>query len=269
MNLMRMGLSFILGLYIAQNDFVLAQEAAPEPSTQAATPQAVSQETSRQAEKSAVSTETSPIEIHPVMEIKRLDTEEPLYSFELRDVELGDLFRVIAHDYKLNLLVDKEVSGQLTASLISISLEEAIETIAESQNLKLEKKRNILWVKPNLITKTFILKYIEAEGVLQPSSYSSTDSANGPISIYGLLSEKGKILLGRQPNSLMVIDYPPYVEKVEEYLKAIDRKMSLRLFKLKYLKAAEVVGKTSSNAATNSSETTLTTIPATAASPSQ
>jgi type II secretory pathway component HofQ len=261
MNLIRVGLSFILGLCITQNNFVLAQEASPELPTQAAIPQTATVETSGQAGKTAVSTETPAIETQAVMEIKRLDTKEPLYSLELRDVEIGDLFRVLAHDYQLNLLVDKEVSGRITASLTNVSLEEALNSITESQNLKFEKKGSIIRISLNFITKAFTLEYIEARELLEPSaqagsSTTSDTAANQAGTIYDLLSEKGKILLGKQPNSIIVIDYPTNIARLEEYLKEMDRKMTSRVFKLKYLKATEVVGGTSNTTSTSSSSAT-------------
>lgn len=237
-------------------------------------------------ENPQVPAQSAPAEPEPVMEIKQIEAEKPLYAFELRDVEIGDLLRVLAHDYKLNLLVDKEVSGKITASLNAISLEEALETIAESQNLSLKKKGNVIRVAPNIITKIFKLKFIEARELLESfsssddtssdtstassenateeaaaaegeSTASSEDSASAqslPNTIYDLLSDKGKVLLGKQPNSLVVMDYPPYVEKIEAYLKEIDQKIDSRVFKLKYLKAADVVGQGN----TNSTSTTDT-----------
>ncbi len=243
-----------------------------------------------------------------VLEIKRLDTAEPLYSFELKDVDLSDVFRVLAHDYKLNLLVDKDVQGKITASFSNITLEEAIEEIANSQNLILEKKKNIIAVLPNLVTKVFALKYIEAKKLLEgtsggtnggesggqtggagagsqaqgaesgkqsegkgaaggPGMASATQTgssgevgqAGGSTSskkantIFDLLSEKGKILLGSMPNSIMVIDYPPNIAKVEAYIKEIDKKMSVQVFKMKYLKASEILGQTSTSSAASTS----------------
>ena len=190
----------------------------------------------------------------PLMEIKRLETEEPLYSFELRDADIADLFRVLAHDYKLNLLIDRDVQGKITASLSSVSLEEALGSIADSQNLILEKKGNITRVSPNLITKVFVLNSIEAKQLLEPSASAGEAQGEGASesgagakketsTIYDLISEKGIVLLGKQPNSIVVIDYPPNVLKIEGYLKAIDQKMGSRVFKLKYLKAADISGK--------------------------
>ena len=228
----------------------------------------------------AASVDNSIIQINPV------DEKEALYSFELRDAEVSDVFRILAHDYKLNLMVDKDVQGKVTATLSSVTLDEALEAIAESQNLVLEKKSNIVKVSPNLITKTFTLKYIEAKSIVESaenSSSASTDSGSSAAgaavpsaaspgetsgttleasgtspskkanTVYDLLSDKGMILLGKQPNSVMVIDYPPNLKKVEEYLKAIDRKMTSKFFKLKYLKAADVVGESSAGSTDDSS----------------
>ncbi|MCD6583300.1 MAG: secretin and TonB N-terminal domain-containing protein, partial [Candidatus Omnitrophica bacterium] len=93
-----------------------------------------------------------------ILEIKGIEEQEGFYSLELKDVELADFFRVVAHNYHLNILVDEEVKGKITASLTNVTLEEALERIVEANHLALEKKGNIIIIKPNLITKVFVLK---------------------------------------------------------------------------------------------------------------
>lgn len=244
---------FLILIYQGNLVFAQQQQTQPPPvpseNTQAQTPE---------AQKSL----TGPA---PVLEIKRLESEKPVYSIELRGVELTDLFRVIAHDYNLNIIVDKDVTGQITASFTNISLEEALEGIADMSNLVLEKKGNIVRISPNLITKIFVLKYLEAKKLLgisttaaassQPASTTSqaatSQAATAEVStprsmssIYDLLSTKGRVLLGAQPNSIIVIDYPPNVEKIADYIKEVDQKMTSKVFKLKYLKASDIAGDT-------------------------
>jgi type II secretory pathway component GspD/PulD (secretin) len=192
----------------------------------------------------------------PILEIKRLESEKPLYSIELREVQLTDLFRVIAHDYNLNILMDKSVSGTITASFTNISLEEALDAIAELSNLSIEKRGNIIKVSPNLITRTVVLKYIEAKKFMDASSPAQgAAGASQSTGILGLLSEKGKILVGQQQNSLTVIDYPDNVRRIDDYLKVVDHKMETRVYKLKYLKADEVVGATVKTSTTTQATT--------------
>ncbi len=198
--------------------------------------------------KDAQGKEIVPPAEEPVMKIERLDNENQIYSFELKDAQIKDIFRVLAYDHKLNLLVDSEVEGKITATMTNVSLEQFLEAAAESLNLTIEKNSSFIKVKPNLITKVFILKHVEARTVLlSPESTETGKSENAETgksenTIYDLLSAKGKIFLGRQPNSIMVIDYPPNIEKLEDYLQEIDRRMSSRIFKLKYLKASDIAG---------------------------
>lgn len=279
-------LIFTIVMFFAAGNFIFAQD-GPMAAQLSANNVTVAPENPQ------VPAQSASAEPEPVMKIKQIEAEKPLYAFELRDVEIGDLLRVLAHDYKLNLLVDKEVSGKITASLNAISLEEALETIAESQNLSLKKKGNVIRVIPNIITKVFKLKFIEAREILESSSSSDTSSAPSESSeetaassesestassedsasaqtantIYDLLSDKGKVLLGKQPNSLVVMDYPPYVEKIEAYLKEIDQKIDSRVFKLKYLKAADVVGQGNTNS-TSTTDTSYNSTNTTAVSDS-
>ncbi len=149
----------------------------------------------------------------PVLEIKRLESGKPLYSIELREVQLVDFFRVIACEFKLNILINQNVSGAITASFTNISLEEALDAIAELNNLSIEKKGNIIKVSSNLVTKTGILKYNEAERLpdtfipAQASSKVPSVSAPSGTGLYGQLSAKDKILLGQQQNPFAELEF--------------------------------------------------------------
>ncbi len=205
-------------------------------------------------------------QIQPMLSIKKINNS--LYSMELRDVELKDFFRVVAHDYNLNILIDENVQGKVTASLTNISLEEALERIASMNNLVLKKEGNVIIIKPNLVTKVFILKHVEAESLLKKEdTQTTTDTSQGSeeetstsqeetsqeATIYDLLSPQGKVLLGKYPNSIMVIDYPENIEKVDTYIKMIDKGMESKIFRLKYIRAEEIVGEEE-----NESESTST-----------
>ena len=190
----------------------------------------------------------------------------PMYSIELRDTDLVDLFRFLAHEYKLNLLVSDTVQGKITATFTNVSLEEALNEIAESQNLLIEKKNNFLRISPNLVTQVIILKYLEASTLLgEPAPAAQGETAVSKTgSIYDLLSDKGKILPGKAPNSIVIIDYPRNVQKVEDYVKAIDQRMTKRVFKMKYLKASDLMGINTTAAASSSSSNSTTDAASTA-----
>ena len=132
------------------------------------------------------------------------------------------------------------MQGTITAAMSEVSLGQFLEAIAKSLDLVIENNGNFFIVKPDLITRTFILKYIEAQDVLNPLNNDAAETTKRESTIYDLLSTKGKLLLSKQPNSIMAIDYPPNIKKIEDYLNEIDRRMSSQVFKLKYLKASDI-----------------------------
>ncbi|MCF7907592.1 MAG: hypothetical protein K9L86_01785 [Candidatus Omnitrophica bacterium] len=186
-----------------------------------------------------------------LIEISRLETKDPLYSIELRNASLDDFFRLLAHDYDVNILVDDRVDGIVTASFTNISLDSALNNIAKMHGLILEKDDDVIMVKPDLIDRTIVFKHIDASSFLageaatslgsqstdgaSVTSSTSTSEGSGLATVYDLLSDIGQILLGKQRNLIVVTDYPENVEKVENFAKAVDGKMASRVFKLKFI----------------------------------
>ena len=175
-----------------------------------------------------------------ITELGRAVDAQPRFAIELREAEIGNVFRVLAHDYQLNLLIDEQVRGTVTASLTNVSLQEALEAIAAMKHLTLKHQGTIIKVARNLVTRTFQLKHVEAAALLGASP--------APNTIQDLSSPDGKILLGQQPNSIMVIDYPEMVDQIEAFLAVADQRMASQVFRLKYLIAAELVGHTPASA---------------------
>ncbi|HLD69644.1 MAG TPA: secretin and TonB N-terminal domain-containing protein, partial [Candidatus Omnitrophota bacterium] len=138
-----------------------SQTTKPAPGASGGTPASSGSTTS--STKTGESEQDQPADQEtPFVEIKKLSSEANLFSLELRNVDLADLFRIVAHDYKLNILIDKDIKGTVTASLSNISLEEALDQIARMNNIILEKQGNVILVKSRVITKIFVLKNIDA-----------------------------------------------------------------------------------------------------------
>jgi type II secretory pathway component GspD/PulD (secretin) len=220
------------------------------------------------AQSSSTQAEKKITEETPLIDVKRLESEDSLYSIELRSANLADFFRLVAHDYDFNILVDKRITGTVTASFTNIPMEDALNNIAEMCGLLLEKKGKIITVKPNLVTKAIVLEHINALAFLSGNAETSsatmqtTTSSGTTLSsvgastapgakgergslgtIYDLMSSLGKVFLGKQRNMIVVIDYPENVKKVEEFVKAVDGRMGTKVFKLKYISSKDIATK--------------------------
>ncbi len=205
-----------------------------------------------QKNEERISQNTQSVQETSILKIKCSKEKPNLFTIELKNADLADFFRVLAHNYYLNIIVDEKIKEKITASFTEVTLEEALERIVDMYGLKLEKKGKVIFIKPNLVTKIFYLHHVEAKSLLETSENeiqtqdisSGEETAKSRVAtIYDLLSGEGKVLLGKQPNSIMVIDYPENIEKIKTYIEMVDKGMSSRIFKLKYISAKEIVGK--------------------------
>ena len=215
-----------------------------------------------------------------VVEVKPVGTQDgqTIYSMELRHVDLKDLLRLLAHDYHLNIAIDKDVAGEVTASFEQVTLREALDTLLSLHGYRIEQRGNIMQVTKNLVTQLFVLNSVEARTLLESGgagdeagdagaaaagagAAAGDGATTGSAStIFDLLSSDGKIFLGQQPNSLMVRDHIENIRMIADYLGMVDRSMVNKIFKLKYIQASTLLGlETAADSEETSSDSTDST----------
>ncbi len=69
-------------------------------------------------------------------------------TISVRDVELRDVFRGIAHEYNLNITVDNNVSGSATLRLSNIPVSDVLQYLCDEYNLSLNIDRSIIRISP-------------------------------------------------------------------------------------------------------------------------
>jgi len=69
-------------------------------------------------------------------------------ELDFKDAEIKDIARLLAKRYQLNLFVDNTISQKVTLHLVNIPLDEALDFIALENNLRLEKRSNIIRILP-------------------------------------------------------------------------------------------------------------------------
>lgn len=146
-----------------------------------------------------------------IVSIRKLKTrgKERLYSMELRNIELKDLLRVIAHDYKLNIIMEEAIEDEkVTASFSKITLAQAIEALVEAHGCVLRREDNIIKVSRGFVTRAFFPTYMEATELEKQ--------------IEALLSDKGKVSVNKESNSIVVTDFHRNIKRIESCVKGAD-----------------------------------------------
>jgi type IV pilus assembly protein PilQ len=151
-------------------------------------------------------------------------------SFDLKDIDLKDFFRLIANMSGLNIVLDPAVSGTVTLSLTDVPWDQALDIVLKNNNLGSQLQGNVLRIANNatlaneeaarkayreaqelnvdLVTKSYLLNYTKSDSV------SAT--------LTKLLSPRGTIIQDPRRNALIVSDIPNQFAKIDQLVQFLD-----------------------------------------------
>src|SRR5205085_2245392 len=154
-----------------------------------------------------------------------------IVSFDVRDLDLKDFFRLISETSGLNIILDPNVSGTLPMlHLTDIPWDQALDVVLKQNNLGGQLQGNVLRIATNatlqaedaarraqadareaatdLVTHTYVLNYTKADLV----SATLTKS----------LSKRGELLHDTRKNALIITDIPAQFGKIDQLVKFLD-----------------------------------------------
>jgi type IV pilus secretin PilQ/predicted competence protein len=154
-----------------------------------------------------------------------------IVSFDVRDLDLKDFFRLISETSGLNVTTDQNVSGTLPVfRLTDVPWDQALDVVLKQNNLGGQLQGNILRIATNatlqseesarkaqldakdaispLETHTYILNYTKASAVVTTLGQS--------------LSKRSEIVRDDRKNALIITDIPSQFSKIDQIIKFLD-----------------------------------------------
>ena len=135
---------------------------------------------------------------------------------EFREVDIKDVLRQLAKQYKVNIVFSKSVSGLVTVQLHDISIDEAIDSIVTVNGFVYTKKGNIIKVttpeeaeKEGKVTRLFKLNNASALELAE--------------TLKKVLTSEGAAKADKRSNSLIVTDTPAVVNQIAEMIPQLDK----------------------------------------------
>lgn len=135
-----------------------------------------------------------------------------------RDVSVAEAFEIIAKKERINIVLGKDVSGNISLSLYEVSLEEAIEAIAEAAGYGVEKRPMGYVVLPHEQIKGG--EFADTAIFTYKVQYSDPDKLESTLSKH--LSKHGKITVLASRKLLIVEDLEGSLVRVKKLLGEID-----------------------------------------------
>ncbi len=172
---------------------------------------------------------------------------QKMVSVDLRGIDVVEAIKFLAVEGKLNVVISKDVAGQLHLLLDKVTVAEGLQNIFSISNLAYEVRGNVIKVMSarefkalhgvefydRRVTETFELTYAD------PSKVASV--------LQNLKSDKGEIIYDDNTGTLIVRDIPEKMGQIRQLVKSAElptlgRRLPLetRFYRLQYARVADV-----------------------------
>jgi len=162
---------------------------------------------------------------------------------ELKDMDIGDVLKLISKKSGLNIVSGRDVVGKVTIYLKNVDVRDALRIILESNNLAYIEENSIIKIIPgaeyekiygykfgqDLATKIIPLKYVKT-----PEVVAVLDQ---------LKSQSGKISSDAVSNTVILVDRLDKIVLMEDMIQRMDIPVVTRAFEIRYSKAEDVAKK--------------------------
>ena len=155
------------------------------------------------------------------------------YDWQWTDASLSSVFDHIAMAGGIDIILDPNVKGKMSAKLRKKSWKEAFKIVCQIKNLHFEKKNDYIFVInlsdhiANQVKSANQQKQLESVIELEQTiiQLKNTNSADMVAPVKGLLSKRGKVTAVTHTNSLIINELPENMDKVAKYVTELDKEV--------------------------------------------
>lgn len=156
-----------------------------------------------------------------------------LISMNFYQTDVAIILQALADNKQMNLVMIDDISTKQTIKLKNVDWQKALKVVLNSANLQAEIEDNILFVsksiEPEVLAQRELLEQKEQE-LNQPLTLLTIQIKHGDpnnlvetIQQQGLLSERGKAIVDKRTNSVLITDMTKQFADIKKLVKALDQ----------------------------------------------
>jgi type IV pilus assembly protein PilQ len=174
-----------------------------------------------------------------------LDTKLDKYiSLDLRDMDVVDVYKFLALRGGFNVTISKNIIGRVTLYLKQVSIRDALDIISLSNNLGYSVfGQNIIYVMTEEEYMTHYGKRFADKRSVRIIKLRYIKPAYALEALRNIKSEIGKVVIDEETGSVVIIDTPNTLAKMENMISEIDVTFTQRVFTLQYADANDITTK--------------------------
>lgn len=156
-----------------------------------------------------------------------------LISMNFYQTDVAIILQALADNKQMNLVMIDDISTKQTIKLKNVDWQKALKVVLNSANLQAEIEDNILFVsksiEPEVLAQRELLEQKEHE-LNQPLTLLTIPIKHGDpnnlvetIQQQGLLSERGKAIVDKRTNSVLITDMTKQFADIKKLVEALDQ----------------------------------------------
>ncbi|HDM38032.1 MAG TPA: type II secretion system protein GspD [Candidatus Omnitrophica bacterium] len=167
----------------------------------------------------------------------KVEAQNKTITIVAENKEISDILYEIAEAANMNLVISKDVIGKVTVKLIDVSLDKALKTVLQPNNLTYTIEDDVITVYTYaefqqqerfspLKTRVFTLENVEVSSLRRV--------------FMSMKSARGKVELNLKGNQVIITDTAQKIKEIEGILKEIDKEREVRKYRLRYADAEDI-----------------------------
>ncbi len=161
-------------------------------------------------------------------------------TLDLRNIDVTDAMKFLAVKAGLNIITTKNVAGRVSLMVENVRIKDIFDIMLRSNDLAFIKQGNIYNVMTEdeykaLYGKRFsdqrLVKVIRLQYAIPEQTFAMLDV---------LKSEVGRVLVEPDSGTVLLMDIPENITRIEEALALLEQKNAVRVFTLQYAKAKDL-----------------------------
>jgi type IV pilus assembly protein PilQ len=170
-------------------------------------------------------------------ETKAILTDQASYSgkkisLNLVDTDVKQIFRLFHEISGLNFVLDPAVEGKVTIVLDTVPWDQALDIILKNNGLDKQFENNVIRIAPTqkLAAEAAQRKQlkeakdleVEPITITRTLSYAKADEVEKVIRDGGILSSRGKVMVDKRTNALIISDIPKKLQPLDQLISTLD-----------------------------------------------
>ena len=158
---------------------------------------------------------------------------EDLISVSFYQTDIAIILQALADNKQMNLVMVDDLSTKQTIKLQNVTWQKALTVVLNSANLCSEIDDNILFISKAVDPEELLQKKLLEQKELQlnepltlltiPVNHADLSNLVETIQSQGLLSERGKAIIDKRTNSLIINDISKQFSNIKKIVKSLDQ----------------------------------------------